>query len=411
MPQEVQNGLRSWFQEATDTSEKRARANREKQAAAKRAKRVEGIANIPAAPEREERIERDRAVVSLAKRRESKAKAGAAAGKKFSRRGAVSKRTPKKEVQVSVLERIKKYPNETLYRSRTGTLKCRACFGKEIKNFSYRVDSHIDGKKHKERVAMTLETDGEDQVFVLLCRRVPVLAIVDCAIPHATTYNLTMGLLSVMLYVFVSSLQNLLHVCLKRSEEQGGTYGDSLSDKDKLTQIKAVKGCLAAGVLLNALGNPVFEKFLAHVNVNLPSSGHLAEHIPLILEEEVAQRVLRLSMLKKSMTADDIAAGEGVKEALFVGGVLSFIAPETSGAKIKVLEDNKGALALIENPFSSARSKHINVRFHFIRELFKSCKITAEHVPTGEQHADMLTKVLGREKLEYHWKALMNLPM
>ncbi|CAB1116127.1 unnamed protein product [Ectocarpus sp. CCAP 1310/34] len=101
----------------------------------------------------------------------------------------------------------------------------------------------------------------------------------------------------------------------------------------------------------------------------------------------------------------------GVKEALFVRGVLSFIAPETSGAKIKVLEDNKGALALIENPFSSARSKHIDVRFHFIRELFKSGKIPAEYVPTGEQHADMLTKVLGREKLEYHRKALMNLPM
>ncbi|CAB1110128.1 unnamed protein product [Ectocarpus sp. CCAP 1310/34] len=49
--------------------------------------------------------------------------------------------------------------------------------------------------------------------------------------------------------------------------------------------------------------------------------------------------------------------------------------------------------------------------FHFIRELFKSGKITAEYVPTGEQHADMLTKVLGREKLEYHRKALMNLPM
>ncbi|CAB1117836.1 unnamed protein product [Ectocarpus sp. CCAP 1310/34] len=46
----------------------------------------------------------------------------------------------------------------------------------------------------------------------------------------------------------------------------------------------------------------------------------------------------------------------GVKEALFMRGVLSFIAPETSGAKIKVLEDNKGALAFIENPFSSART-------------------------------------------------------
>lgn len=54
--------------------------------------------------------------------------------------------------------------------------------------------------------------------------------------------------------------------------------------------------------------------------------------------------------------------------------VLYFIAPETSGAKINVLEDNKGTKALIGNPFSSARSKHIDVRFHFIRELFMSGK-------------------------------------
>ena len=43
--------------------------------------------------------------------------------------------------------------------------------------------------------------------------------------------------------------------------------------------------------------------------------------------------------------------------------VLTFIAPETCGASIKDLEDNQGAKALIENPLSSARSKHhIDVR-------------------------------------------------
>ncbi|CAB1106269.1 unnamed protein product [Ectocarpus sp. CCAP 1310/34] len=93
--------------------------------------------------------------------------------------------------------------------------------------------------------------------------------------------------------------------------------------------------------------------------------------------------------------AEYIAAGEGVKEALFVRGVLSFIAPETSGATIRVREDNEGALALVQNPFSSARSKHIDVRFHFIRELFKAGKITADYVSTEEQHADMLTKATG----------------
>ena len=34
--------------------------------------------------------------------------------------------------------------------------------------------------------------------------------------------------------------------------------------------------------------------------------------------------------------------------------VLSFIAPETYGASIKILEDNMGAKSLIENPLSSA---------------------------------------------------------
>ena len=83
------------------------------------------------------------------------------------------------------------------------------------------------------------------------------------------------------------------------------------------------------------------------------------------------QRVVSLS----TSEAEYIAAGEGVKEASFVRAVLSFIAPETSGASIKVLEDNQGAKALIENPLSSARSKHIDVRYHFIRDLFRTRKI------------------------------------
>ena len=70
-----------------------------------------------------------------------------------------------------------------------------------------------------------------------------------------------------------------------------------------------------------------------------------------------------------------IAAEDGVKEALFVRAVLVFIAPETSGASIKVFEDNQGARALIENPLSSARSKHIEVRFHLIRDLFRTLKL------------------------------------
>ena len=117
------------------------------------------------------------------------------------------------------------------------------------------------------------------------------------------------------------------------------------------------------------------------------------------------QRVVSLS----TSEAEYIAVGDGVKEALFVRAVLSFITPETCGASMKVQEYNQGTKAFIENPLSSARSKHIDVRFHFIRELFKARKISVEYVASAEQHADILTKALSRANFRYHRKHLINL--
>ena len=115
------------------------------------------------------------------------------------------------------------------------------------------------------------------------------------------------------------------------------------------------------------------------------------------------QHVVSLSISE----AEHIAAEDGVKEAMFMRVVLSFIEPETSKASIKVLEDNQGAKALIENPLSSARNKHIDVRFHFIRHPFRTRKISVEYVASAEQHADILTKALSRANFQYHPKRLM----
>ena len=104
--------------------------------------------------------------------------------------------------------------------------------------------------------------------------------------------------------------------------------------------------------------------------------------------------------------ADYIAAGDDVKEALFVRAVLSFIAPETCGASKKFLEDNQGTKALIESPLSSARSKYIDVHFHFIHTLFKARKISPEYVASAEQHADIRSKALSRANVRHHRKHL-----
>ena len=105
--------------------------------------------------------------------------------------------------------------------------------------------------------------------------------------------------------------------------------------------------------------------------------------------------------------AEHIAAGDGVMEALLVRAVLSFIASETNGESIELLEGNQGAEAMIENPLSSARSKHVDVRFHFIRYLLRTRITSVENVASAEQHADILAKVLSRANFQYHRKRLI----
>ena len=116
-----------------------------------------------------------------------------------------------------------------------------------------------------------------------------------------------------------------------------------------------------------------------------------------VIVESPAREIQHIVSLSTSV-AEYIAAGDVVKEVLFVRVVLSFIVPETSGASIKVLEDNQGAKALIENPLSYARSKHIDVRFHFPRDRFRARKISVEYIASAEQHADIFTKALSRTK-------------
>ena len=76
---------------------------------------------------------------------------------------------------------------------------------------------------------------------------------------------------------------------------------------------------------------------------------------------------------------------------------------------IVLYEDNEGAKALAENPLSSERSKHIDVRYHFIRELVGTGRIRIVHVDSGWQHADILTKPLSINLFARHRRVLMNL--
>ena len=72
--------------------------------------------------------------------------------------------------------------------------------------------------------------------------------------------------------------------------------------------------------------------------------------------------------------AEYVAMAQGAKTALFTKAVLDFLQLELANETIDLFEDNQGAIAIAENPISRVRTKHIDVRYHFIRELVK-CKV------------------------------------
>jgi hypothetical protein len=73
---------------------------------------------------------------------------------------------------------------------------------------------------------------------------------------------------------------------------------------------------------------------------------------------------------------------------------------------IKLFCDNQGALKLSHNPVFHARSKHIEIHYHFIRERVLEGEIQLHYIHTNEQPADALTKPLGRIKFHKHRTAL-----
>ena len=70
---------------------------------------------------------------------------------------------------------------------------------------------------------------------------------------------------------------------------------------------------------------------------------------------------------------------------------------DLSGETI-LLSDSKGAIDLAKNPEFHPRSKHIDIRHHFIREHIANKAVKMIHINTEIMAADVLTKPLGRNR-------------
>ena len=74
--------------------------------------------------------------------------------------------------------------------------------------------------------------------------------------------------------------------------------------------------------------------------------------------------------------------------------------------QVRILCDNLSSIRLAENPVFHARTKHIEIHYHNIREKFLEGKIEMVPTKTDEQFADIFTKVLNKAKFGKFQEAL-----
>jgi hypothetical protein len=92
--------------------------------------------------------------------------------------------------------------------------------------------------------------------------------------------------------------------------------------------------------------------------------------------------------------AEYMAAGAAVKEALFLRKLGPELGLQLDAGGVSIRGDNTAALALLVNPISSERSKHIDVLHHFARERALRKEVVFSYIATQEMVADALTKAL-----------------
>lgn len=89
--------------------------------------------------------------------------------------------------------------------------------------------------------------------------------------------------------------------------------------------------------------------------------------------------------------AEYIAACSAACQGLWIQTLIQDLELKTEGA-IKIMVDNKSAINLAKNPVSHGRSKHIETKYHFLRDQVSKEKIKLQHCGTDLQVADILTK-------------------
>ncbi|KAH9662850.1 hypothetical protein KPL70_019489 [Citrus sinensis] len=114
--------------------------------------------------------------------------------------------------------------------------------------------------------------------------------------------------------------------------------------------------------------------------------------------------ILQSTIALSTTEAEYMAATEAVKEAIWLKGLLGDLG--VIQENIAVFCDNQSAIFLAKNQTYHARTKHIDVKYHYVREIIESGVVLLRKIDTKDNPSDMLTKVVSRVKFQHCLKLI-----
>lgn len=100
-----------------------------------------------------------------------------------------------------------------------------------------------------------------------------------------------------------------------------------------------------------------------------------------------------------SAESEYVAMSESCREAVFLKTLIREISSKDE--TVKLFSDSQSAIQMAKNPVHHQRTKHIDIRYHFIREKLNNSVVSLEYLQTELMTADILTKALPKCKHEY----------
>lgn len=170
--------------------------------------------------------------------------------------------------------------------------------------------------------------------------------------------------------------------------------------------LKYLKGTKNMGITFKKCGEPVIGYVDADWANNVSDRKSYYGYIFILANGPISWECQKQKVIALSSTeAEYIGICEATKESVYLRSLCKELFDQYEVSNFLKLDfpmtiynDNQSALKLSENQVFHKRTKHIHVKYHFIRDKVKNADIELLYMPTNDMVADMLTKPLGVKK-------------